>query len=165
MQAVCTIAAITAGGVWFYVQGAMRPGLKIEHRVSSRVLAEEAGDWLVGIDVHLENVGHVPANLPCGRLWVFDINPGDGGPESRLYPGKDDEQCLPDRRLEPGEGDDFHLEITVPAKTRTLKLHSFYPNLKSPKKGMGWEYFTLFDLTAPVENPKPSSSRATASKK
>jgi hypothetical protein len=176
-QAVLTTAAIVAAAVWFLLQDQARLRLKIEHRVSSRALVNQRGialgERLVAVDVFVSNSGDVPIDLKSGHMAVLDVNPGppavvwappEGGCPANMPPPKAG-GCLAEMRLEPGEGDQIHEEIRVPARFATLQGRSFFPNLKSPKREFGWSYISVYDLAPEAQNPLPASTHAPTQEK
>jgi hypothetical protein len=166
VQAVATIGAIVAGGLWTYLlfiqQRQQYPHVKFEHHVSHQALPGHR--LLLMVDITDSNVGTVKASLTSGDLKIYNLEPRDlsdqeinqinsgtqsGGEEPnalwsivarRILTWKADENVV-----EPGEMDQLHYEFIVSDDVGPLIIYSYFKNPMITERELGWVTRSIYD--------------------
>lgn len=137
-QAVFTIGAILAAGIWFYEQHSSTPRIKLDQSITQRTLAGTPGFYLIAVDVRATNIGRVRVHLSKGMMGLTQINPVPG---EALLP----DTPLKDLVLDPGEGDQALFKtFIVPDSIRTIEVVSRYG--VPDEKNYFWQLESAADL-------------------
>jgi hypothetical protein len=140
VQSAMTIGALGLGAVWFVLQRQDIPRLKIDNQITHRKVASD--EYLLIVDLNLSNVGNVRIDLPCERIWVYQVLPKVDA-NLLVDPGK---SCSGKYHwLEPGEADQVHEEYTIYGNVQTVEIESFA--YRDVENGIGWGQKSIYDLT------------------
>lgn len=171
IQAILTIGAILAGGIWFFLQRFDRPMVKVEHRITQRPLVGTPHHWLVVIEVRVTNVGKVAVQLDKGQMELVQINPPI--PPGAVPTLKKEE--LKSLLLEPGESDQALFKTyDLPDVLRTVQIHSLYrvpPTfykrnwqlLPRSQPDLYWNLLSVFDVGSPPTSVQTVSNEPLSS--
>src|SRR5690242_12717437 len=150
LQAIATIIAIIAGGIWTYLlfveQRQRFPHLKLEHQIMHVPLPEHR--MLLVLDVTHSNVGAIKINFSTADIRIYGLKhtPGlSGDMIARLNKeGRAPDEIEPtaiwgllaqqaqdwkrDLFIEPGESDQLHYEFVLSEDDGPLLIYTYYRN-------------------------------------
>jgi hypothetical protein len=135
LQALATIGAIIAAGVWFYMQRSTKPEIKLEQTITQRRLLP-SNRWLLTVDVRATNIGKVKVDLERGEVKLTKVNPT---PDVPLI-----SRPLKKLLLEPGESDQAIFEsFSLSDDVKTIQMESSYP---VPDSKLYWDLRSVADI-------------------
>jgi len=167
LQAVATIGAIIAGGVWTYllfVQQRQRfPHIKLEHQIMHVPLPEHR--MLLVLDVTHSNVGAIKIDFSTADIRIYGLKrplelSGDFilrfNREGRL-PNEIEPTAMWDLLaqqaqswkstlfIEPGESDQLHYEFVLSEDDGPLLVYTYFRNLAIEGRDAGWSLRSIYD--------------------
>jgi hypothetical protein len=182
LQAIATIVALIAGGIWTYELTSQyregKPKLSIKHDVASWTL--QNGETLVRIDSVLTNAGKVHIPTVHGRLYVVRLLPETTKQAENYRSGniwfdcKGSPNCIPEQGLnvpdssrkdfeiqdvagglEPGESAPYWRYLRLDNAARTIEVYTRIDRPDMPNNP--WILDSAFDLH-PTGNPSPQKT-------
>jgi hypothetical protein len=147
VQSILAIAAILAGLCWFFMQGIVKPNVKMEQVVSQRHLAKTPSTSLIWVEVRATNLGKVPVHLHNGSL-IMTLD----DPEQKGLQTIGDPVPLQELTLSPGESDQAVVHAyELPLGYNVVSIQSQY---QVPPTILGFEVpFRSSKWIWRVENP------------
>lgn len=166
IQALVTVVAISVGGLWTYrlfIQGREQfPRAALAHHITERGLP--ANRRLLHVVTTITNTGGVLLSLNTGRIWVQQVLPVPGHIADQLQRNIDlvkqgeteiEWPCIGLREtdlseepceIEPGETDHLHFDFVVESEVRTVKIYSYFENVRRRDRPIGWTVSTFHDM-------------------
>jgi hypothetical protein len=177
IQAIGTVLAVFVGGLWAFMTFRRRrlryPRAKIEHAIRAWQIVE--GVWHVHVTITIRNEGEVLLRLREGCAWTQQIDPcpeylldiiktgedpvavGSTDVEWPLAGIKRDFKFAEPQEIEPGESDEFHLDIFLRAPIHRILVYTHFSNISKraswkPWKGkkIGWNNSTFYDFPSSI---------------
>jgi len=170
---LATIAVIIIGGWWALKnsleQRQNNPRLQIEQKITHFKVSDKTN--LLVVDTVLKNVGPVLLRLPKGEIRIIPILPLPAKEEevmSRLkqshFSEADDPKNWPvldptlafdwdkhDMVIEPGETDQLHNLILVPADKQVVTVVTYILNPRGRPDDLWWHAYNMYDFAHSVQ--------------
>ncbi len=156
IQGVVTILALLAGGVWFLLQRANKPQVKLDQTVTQRPVAGQPEMTLITLDVRATNVGKIKVDLEPGTVELMELNPEQDVPQN--VPQSVPKIAFPLQRmtLEPGESDQAIFQtVNLPNSIHTIQVHSEYA---VPGTKKYWNLLSSVDIGGSSDRKEAASS-------
>ena len=162
LQGLFTTVAILAGAIWFFWQGTYKPQVRLENRVTQRLLAGSKDTWLLCLEIRATNLGKTPVNLNGGSMSIIQVDPDrSDNPTLKTQP-------LDDLYLGAGETDQGLVKMITPYRTiKTIVIESQYVVPQSwftthilGHKQFLWRLQTPVDIGVPAKEDSPPGAPA-----
>jgi len=167
LQSIATVIALIVGGIWtfraFVKTREHQPRAKIEHVVSHRILPNK--QYLLVLDVFVENVGQVAIRLRSSKTWLQQIVPlphnvqclADNGQDIAPQGESEAKWTLLGRVhekkyelgqyvIDSGERDQFRHNFNFSSDVQTIQIYTY---LETPEGSPGWKLKTTYDFPSP----------------
>jgi len=165
LQSVATVVALIVGGYWTYRKFVKnredQPRANIEHSASHRMLPNN--QYLLVLDVFIENVGEVAICLDRSQTWLQQIVPLPCDVRCRIENGQDavpegqsealwallgtvhenkytKDNCIIDAH----ERDQFRHNFIFDSDVQTIQIYTY---LQSASGSLGWKLKTTYDFS------------------
>lgn len=173
VKSIVEIVAIGVGSFWTYIlfirQRQKYPRANLRHRITHRPIGN--GKLLLNIDAIVSNTGQVLVKIVSGQLRIQHVlplpasaakeiaNSADPFPENGReyswdFSHRELSWPLGPTEIEPGEENQFHYDCVLPDNTELIKIYTYYKNEAKPKREIGWNLTTVYDLKATEESKR-----------
>lgn len=166
IQAFVTSLGLLAAGLWSYLLFVKRrqrfPRAELRHEVA--LIRPSPTHTILHVKATLRNVGDVLIRVVSARVHVGRVLPLTEEATTKLQEGCDlvsagesdvrwptvgSRECPWTENpceIEPGESDDFHIDIPLETGGSILEVYSYFQNEAKKGRNIGWRYTSFFHL-------------------